>query len=249
MIAPGSSDDAYFHRLAVRAQADAWQPEAALDWTRPMSSAPFWPRGLMARLVSQLRHGEHETGAMCRRLHAAMPAGGARLYLETQAADEARHASAYAVYAARLGEAPPSDPGLGEVFQDAASWRGHPVGLVLAFHVVIEGEALKLQSALAARAPCPLFRAMNARIARDEARHIAFGVGYARAILPALDPHEREAMARWIEALWRRAATATRRRYRTLALLAGLGRQSNSAMWERRARRLAALGLTEAMRP
>ncbi|MBM3541462.1 MAG: hypothetical protein FJX51_05405, partial [Alphaproteobacteria bacterium] len=173
MIVPPSSEDAIFRRIAARARADAWHPGEDLDWRHPVPAVTLWPRGLLARLVSQLRHGERETGALCARLLDDMPAGGARLYLEAQAADEARHEAAYAAYAARLGEAPPSDPGLGEVFEDAASWRGHPAGLVLAFHVVIEGEALKLQSALAARAPCPLFRAMNERIARDEARHIA----------------------------------------------------------------------------
>ena len=249
MTALPPSEDAVFRRIAARALADAWHPGEALDWSRPMPSMPLWPRGLLARLVSQLRHGERHTGALCTRLLGHMPEGGARLYLETQAADEARHEAAYAAYAARLGEAPPSDPGLAEVFEDAASWRGHPAGLVLAFHVVIEGEALKLQSALAARAPCPLFRAMNERIARDEARHIAFSVHFVRASLATIDSHEREAMARWIEALWRRATATTRRRYGTLALLAGLGRHDDGAMGARRARRLTALGLHEAVRP
>ncbi len=143
------SPDQVFARLALRAEAEAWQPEEAFDWSRPIVTSLLWPRGLERRLLAQLRHGEAATGALCRRLCHEIPGQGAARFLAAQAADEARHAAAYAAYAARMGEEGAPDADLDEIFRAASSWSGHPLALVLAFNVVIEGEAPPRLSAAA----------------------------------------------------------------------------------------------------
>ena len=236
-----------FARLSARATAGAWRLEDAIDWSLPVAPARHWPRGLHVRLVSQLRHGEEATAAICRHLIDALEGDEARRCLAVQESDERRHAAAYGAYVRRLGQDAPANPLLDALFQRAAAWKGHPLAMVLAFHIVIEGEALKLQKALAASSPCPLFRAINARIANDEARHVAFGVRYARAALPDIDAEDRAVIAAWLKSLWFEAARITTCHFGALSWLAGIGHVSHDRMWRRRAERLARLGLNETM--
>ena len=53
--------------------------------------------------------------------------------------------------------------------------------------------------------PCPLFAEIGAAIARDEARHVAFGRLYLRHALPRIARDERLAMLGWVRALWHSA--------------------------------------------
>jgi len=200
---PEAADEARLARLALHdgglALADAenfaWQ-----DGARP----PFWlSRRLLAGIVADLRYGEVATAHACRHISGLLhDSRTARACLAVQAADEQAHAELYGRYLDLLDFPGRVNPGLEAVFGRCLDWRGHPVALVLAFNVVLEGEALRLQRFLGERVSCPLFSALNRRIAVDEARHVAFGRLYGPAQLAKLDAEQRIAIYRWLRSLW-----------------------------------------------
>lgn len=166
------------------------------------------PTRTYAAIISQFLHGERATIAMCRRLTTVIDDPDVRRFLETQIADESRHAAAYAAYLARLGGPVPMDPALTRAFDRALAWRGSPQALLLGFHVLLEGEALRTMADFKDCWPCPVFADLNGRISRDEARHVAFGKIFLSQTLPQIDPAERREMADWVRALWQESAEA-----------------------------------------
>lgn len=229
--------------LVVAAAEGQWQAETAIDWDQPVRPPRWLPGRLYAGAISQLRFGEIATGRLCQRLAPRLPDGDARTLLALQAGDEHRHGAAYERYLARLGETTPPDPAVAAVFAESLAWNGPPEGLVIAGHVVLEREALGLLRDLGQWCPCPLLRRLNARIARDEARHIAFGEIYLRPRIAALAAEERIAIYRWVKKLWRDCAGATAARYLgTRALV----RRRLDERWQQRARVLIRLGLVSA---
>lgn len=183
---------------------------ATLDW----SLAPVRPRWATARAyveaVSQLYHGERATARACRRLASALPEPAAIRFVAAQARDEARHARLYARYLARLGDIAPMDEALAGAIDgayDGALGRHHSVAaMMVALHVVLEGEAVHLQGAVRRALPCPLLRGIAATVGRDEARHVAFGRLYLTRALAGLGPGERRAIYLDVHALWRDVA-------------------------------------------
>ena len=114
----------------------------------------------------------------------------------------------------------------------------------MAYHVVLEGEALDLHALFARRVPCALFRTASARILRDEARHVAFGKLFLRRRLSCLPHDERMRIYRWIKMLWWRVARS--------AVAGALGIQPGilqllgsdlDARWRLQVQSLCALGL------
>ena len=74
---------------------------------------------------------------------------------------------------------------------------------MVAFHVVVEGEVLRVQDSLTRLLPCPLLRQINRRVARDEARHVAFGRIYLTEALADLSTDARDRLYDWVYDLWR----------------------------------------------
>ena len=85
-------------KLTARAEAGVWDPARDIDWSDGPARPALIPPPLYRMLVSQLYHGERATLAMCERLGREISHPGARRFLAAQAADEARHAQAYALY-------------------------------------------------------------------------------------------------------------------------------------------------------
>ncbi len=129
-----------------------------------------------------------------------------RRFLEMQLDDEVRHAEIYLRYLKMLGGVAPMEPALGLAADRILKWRGAPEAIVLSCHVLLETESLRLGRAINAWFSCPLFGAISAAIARDEARHIAFGKTYLRESLPALAFAERREIYCWLKELWNNAA-------------------------------------------
>lgn len=229
--------------LVVAAKDGQWQAETTIDWDLAVQPPRWLPGRLYASAISQLRFGEIATGRLCQRLVPSLAEGNARALLALQAGDEHRHGEAYERYLARLGEIAPPDPAVAAAFAESLAWNGPPEGLVVAGHVVLEREALGLLRDLGQWCPCPLLRRLNARIARDEARHIAFGEIYLRPRLVALAAEERIAIYRWIKKLWHDCAGATAARYLGTR---GLVRRRLDERWQQRARILIRLGLVSA---
>lgn len=196
------SVDARLASLAAKMAAARNADPADFDWSRTTSLPAWLPRRLAARAIVQFYLGEIATAHACERIerHIALPA--AHGFLSLQAADERRHAALYRAYLDRIGGVPRRQPAIATTYRRALDWRGGPEGIILAFHVVLEGESLRLQRVIDKWLPCPLFRDISAAIARDEARHIAFGRIYLRAALPHLSRGERRVMFRWTRDLW-----------------------------------------------
>ena len=159
-------------------------------------------------MVSQLYHAEVAAMRMCRRLQHELPEPEAKRFLETQRIDELRHVEAYRAYLERLGDIAPINEAMATALEGGLAWTGSYHGATVAFHIVLEGEAVKLQQELSAMFPCPLFRQINARVALDEARHVAFGKIYLPDKLKALPWDERLAIYRWVKELWHVCADA-----------------------------------------
>ncbi len=241
---PAPGDDPRLDRLTRNAHDDQWRPDTAIDWDRPVVRPRILSGRFYGALVSQLYHGEIATMAVCRNLLKRIPDRPARAFLATQYADEARHADVYERYLGRLGHKAAMDDGLLIALEGGLSWRGGINGLVVAYQILLESEALGIQQLLAERLPCPLFRQINSRIARDEARHIAFGKIYLNHRLTALPQDERFAIYRWVKALWRDCARATEGRYGRLGRRAlGLRELTLDARWCARREMLRGIGL------
>ena len=73
-------------------------------------------------MVSQLYWAERVALEVLARMRRELPEACARDFLETQLADEARHAELYLAYLSRAGELAPLDPGLVLPREDPAAW-------------------------------------------------------------------------------------------------------------------------------
>ena len=190
--------------LAAKARTGQWSVADDIDWRFP-PRLPFWfTRDRARAAISQLYHGEIATSRMCLSLLDDVAAGPARLCLEFQIADEARHAEAFERYLEALGGVADLDPHLAWVFEAAHRGPAGPLGTMVAFHVVVEGEVLRVQDTLARLLPCPLLRQINRRVARDEARHVAFGRLYLGEALAGLPTEARSQLYGWLHGLWHR---------------------------------------------
>jgi hypothetical protein len=176
-------------------------PEDRIDFSR-RRGVPFWLPNRVARwAVSQFLHGEVSTAEACHALGARIGGPEAEL-LDIQRTDELRHASFYREYLAPLGGPLPVLPGLARAY-GAASGPDVPIaGTLLAFHVLLEGESLGLQKQVSRWLPCPLFAEISARVARDEARHIAFGRLWLAEHLPAMSSDDHRRLHDWLRKLW-----------------------------------------------
>ena len=217
--------------------------ESAIDW-RERVVPPWWlPRRTYVAMVSQLYHAEVATMRMCRRLQSELPEPEAKRFLEIQYADELRHAEAYRAYLERLGDIAPINGAVATALEGGLAWSGSYHGAVVAFNVVLEGEAVMLQQKLSEMFPCPLFRQINARISHDEARHVAFGKIYLHDKLGALPFDERIAIYRWVKGLWHVCADANNGCRIASSAIVRLGRRRLEERWLKHRQTLIDIGL------
>lgn len=157
---------------------------------------------LAARIAEQFLAGEKLTARACARLQHLVPLAEARDCLAQQSEDELRHAELYDRYLGGRRPASGESALLGLVAQRIDAWRGPPEAVMLALHVILEGEALALQDTARRFTQCTRFAALSRVIARDEARHVAFGQHYLPAALAQLTPGERRNIHAWLKVLW-----------------------------------------------
>jgi hypothetical protein len=187
--------------LTAKSVASQSQGPGDFDWDFTVD-LPFWfPRRLAAAAITHFYLGEHATANICTQIqeHLELPEG--RDFLELQAIEERRHAELYSHYLGKLG-VDPQPSSQSALYERASAWRGAPQAIVLAYHGILEGESVRLQQIIDKWLPCPLFKDISAVIAKDEARHIAFGKLYLRESLPSLSRVERLQIFRWIKSLW-----------------------------------------------
>jgi hypothetical protein len=194
-------------RLRELAVRDQWSL-SDLDWTGvDLPSLPAAFRQAAADAFAQLRRGERTAELAASRLAGQLRPAAARALCELQARDEARHTAFFDQVIARLecpGRVRPSTERLMAEVEEA----GSPEETALGMQILIEGVAHSLFSQ-AGR----LFEVLDASgaldgsqratwrvvaewmpglLARDESRHIAFGVQFLRERLPEVGPRGRE---------------------------------------------------------
>jgi hypothetical protein len=140
-------------------------------------------------LLSNFLHGEQGALMVAGQLVAAVPHTDAKFYAATQTLDEARHVEVFAAYLRKLGVIQPIAPGLKALLDSVlstADWMRKAVGM----QVVTEGLALYFFRDMRNRTSEPLLRQLLTYVARDEARHTAYGIRYLAAVVPTLAPRE-----------------------------------------------------------
>ena len=193
-----------------------WSPIEDIKWDQePMLPTWISPK-LYAAAVSQLYYGEIATIWACQRLLAELTGARVRQFLRAQINDEERHAETYLGYLRKLGDVAPMDESLATALAGTMTWLGSYHGLIVAFHILLEGEALRLQQDLIKWFPCPLLSQINKKISRDEARHVAFGKILLQNEIMGLDVDERMSIYLWVKSIWGECSRAAIARFAML---------------------------------
>ena len=194
-----------------------WIATRDLDWERgidrgafartfslaglPVSETDFWKslpestrwevaRRSSAFLLSNFLHGEQGALMVAGQLVGAVPHTDGKFYAATQTLDEARHVEVFAAYVRLLDDVHEISPGLKRLLDNvlaADDWRRKVVGM----QVVAEGLALYSFRDMRNGTCEPLLKQLLTLVARDEARHTAYGIKYLGRIVPTLDDRDR----------------------------------------------------------
>jgi hypothetical protein len=129
-----------------------------------------------AWMVNQFLHGEQGALLTTARLVETVPDMAAKTYAAAQVADEARHVEAYARYIdEKLGVRYPINQGLKALLRDLLAESRWDI-IYLGMQVIVEGLALAATRVASTGFGDPIITSITKMIARDEARHISFGV-------------------------------------------------------------------------
>lgn len=140
--------------------------------------------------LSQLLHGEQGALMVAGQLVNAVPHSDAKLVAAVQTLDEARHVEALSRYMTKVGGTAPIAPatrGVLETVIREPDWTRKVMGM----QVVLEGMALISFRTIRRAASEPLLESLLRLVARDEARHAAFGIHYMGRVVPTLSDTER----------------------------------------------------------
>jgi hypothetical protein len=129
-----------------------------------------------AWMVNQFLHGEQGALLTTARLVETVPDIDAKTYAAAQVADEARHVEAYARYVyEKLGVTYPISPGLEQLLRGLLGESSWDI-VYLGMQVIVEGLALAATRVASTGFGDPVITSITRMVARDEARHISFGV-------------------------------------------------------------------------
>lgn len=194
------------HALNRKARDSQWNVDTDIDWTQEACPAPWLPKGIVRTTVSQLYFGEIASAEMCRRLLATTVDSNVRTFLTLQITDETRHAIAYRRYLKRVGGITEASASLMSTLSAGYDAPGGLPGKLVACHLLLESEALKVHEVLADRVGCPLLNTINRRVGPDEARHVAFGKIMARDLIPKMSDQTQAELSQWSREAWHNCA-------------------------------------------
>jgi hypothetical protein len=177
-------------QLYAAAAASQWDPATAVDWTAPVSGVPADIERAVVQLMTYLVENEQAALIIPARLLAALHPHYREVMqlLASQAADEARHVEVFTRRALLSG---------GELGTSSAGGRASLQTLLdepdfttasFLLSVLGEGTFLDLLRFIADHAPDQVTADVTRLAARDEARHVAFGVAHT-AHLAQSDRH------------------------------------------------------------
>jgi ribonucleotide reductase beta subunit family protein with ferritin-like domain len=141
-------------------------------------------------MTSQFLHGEQGALLATARLVETVPDIDDKFYAASQVVDEARHVEAFSMYMERLGHPYPINPALRSMLSTVVSDNRWDV-IYLGMQVIVEGLALAVFRLGHATAFDPVIRQITDLVARDEARHVAFGVVALQGLYDDLTSRER----------------------------------------------------------
>lgn len=204
-------------RLYCKATEAQWVAERDIDWDRsidrdlfgstplgaaiPIEKTSYWKsldeetvwelsRRTAAFRLSNFLHGEQGALMVAAQLVNAVPHTDAKFYAATQTMDEARHVEVFARYIEKLDEVRPIAAPLKGVLDETlqtGDWLKKLVGM----QIVVEGLALYSFRDMRNITEEPLLKDLLTYVARDEARHHAYGVQYVSRCIPQLNDAER----------------------------------------------------------
>lgn len=208
--------------LYQRSVAEQWSADTAIDWTTqvdfgsplPLSSkfsyesflkSPMAPYGrpmwdtfrweFQAWLMSQFLHGEQGALLAAARLVETVPDLDSKYCAASQVTDEARHADSFSRYLQeKVPAAYPISPALEQLLLDTLSDSRWDI-VMLGMHLVIEAIALATFRLAHDTFHDELARTIVRLVAKDEARHLSYGVlalGSVYSQLSAAERRERE---------------------------------------------------------
>jgi hypothetical protein len=201
--------------LYTKAKRDQWNADVEVDWSRDVDpggkildqermallNLEFFRRFSKSQIeafnahnsawiLSQLLHGEQGALMVAGELVAAVPDYEAKLYVASQAMDEARHVEVFGRYIRKLDKIYPVQPILHEILtaiMETPFWQAKTVGM----QVILEGLALGTFINVRAATGCELLREMLEYVTKDEARHVAFGNVYLTESIGDMHPDDR----------------------------------------------------------
>jgi hypothetical protein len=204
-------------RLYVKGAEAQWVAERDIDWERaidhqkfaatplgaaiPIDQTSYWKsldeektweltRRTASFRLSNFLHGEQGALMVAAQLVNSVPHTDAKFYAATQTMDEARHVEVFARYIKKLDEVRPIAPALKHILDatlQTADWMKKLVGM----QIVVEGLALYSFRDMRNLTQEPLLKDLLTYVARDEARHHAYGVQYVSRCVPCLSDAER----------------------------------------------------------
>ncbi len=144
-----------------------------------------------AHLLSQFLHGEQGAMMICGQLVEVVPDMDGKLYASTQVIDEARHVEVFARYIKRLDRVYPIMPGLKALLNAVLAadlWEMKCVGM----QVIAESLAMGSFKTMMEITNDEVFRKVVELTARDEARHVSYGLIYLKDAIPRMEEHDRD---------------------------------------------------------
>ena len=230
--------------LLEKAEAGQWSSDNTIDWSLPTKRPVWLPRAVYGQVISQLLQGEAATIQFCTELKESLPAGPARRFVTYQLADERRHALVLERYLERHGCKRRNSDTLSRMHERILVSDRPMIAKMIAYHAVLEGEAISLLQDLSNHFTCPLFSQIIRRLAVDEARHLAFGKSFLSENLEILSAEEKREVYSWVKGLWFEGAAST---LQELSGMVGwVSRKRNidlDARWARQAAVLRQIGL------
>jgi Long-chain fatty aldehyde decarbonylase len=190
--------DPRLSRLYEKAKASQWDATDAIDWNQHVdfgSTLPASPgesrypfqRGrphawdhfrweFQAWLVSQFLHGEQGALVATARLVETLPDMASKIYAASQVIDEARHVEAFSRYLDKcLGHQYAVDGGLSALLENVMTETRWDITF-LGMQIIVEGIAVASFRLGGAIFHDPVISRITHLVARDEARHVSFGM-------------------------------------------------------------------------
>jgi putative sterol carrier protein len=173
----------------------------AIDWasfgdplTTALGTGPEARRAILTQYhawyVSQFLHGEQGALVAMAKVCAAVDSVEAKCCAALQMADEARHVEVYRRYLDKIGITYPVSPTLRDLLGQAVRHRSADLTYV-AVQVLMEGLGLATAALGEQVFGNPLLCRIIELVARDEARHLAFGAAALDGLYEQMDPVER----------------------------------------------------------